>query len=188
MKKLLIIILSGIATLTLAAETPDVSQPYNGPGAYINLNAGLGTMQNMANSSFAMGANAGYNFNRALAVEGGWTGLPSQQAGRLATYNIYDVAVRGTLPLSDVFSLYGRLGVAMGYSTWSSNCNCNVPTIYQSSGSAYNYGGLVGIGMSFVLSRHFDLRLEDYAFIPVSGQSGNFGTANMVMGGVQFNF
>ena len=187
MKKILTFVLAGIGGLAFAdVAATSVSQPYDGAGAYINLNSGFATMQNVANSSVAVGANAGYNFNRGFAVEGGWTVLPSQQSGQLSTYNLYDAAVRGTLPLSNVFSLYGRLGVAMGYSSWS-GATCN-PAVYQTTGSAYNYGGLAGAGVSFALSRHFDLRLEDYAFIPVDGQGGNFGGTNVVTGGVQFNF
>jgi hypothetical protein len=94
--------------------------------------------------------------------------------------------VKGTIPLSNVFSLYGRLGVATAYSSWS-GATCE-PAVYQTTGSAWNYGGLAGVGASFALSRHFDLRVEDYAYMPVSGGSGNFGNVNVVTGGVQFNF
>ncbi len=182
MKKLLVVLFAGVSTMVLA----DVSEPYNGSGAYINANAGIGTMQNVSNSSFALGVNAGYNFNRGFALEGGWTALPSQQSGQYSSYNIYDVAVKGTIPLSNVFSLYGRLGAATAYSSWS-GATC-IPQVYQTTGSAWNYGGLAGVGASFVLSKHFDLRLEDYAYIPVAGDNGNFGTANIITGGVQYNF
>lgn len=186
MKKLLSLILFGTASAAMADVPANVNQPYNGSGAYINLNSGIANMQNVTNSSFALGGNAGYNFNRAFALEGGLTYLPSQQSGQLATYSIYDVAVKGTIPLSSVFSLYGRLGAAMAYSSWS-GATC-YPAIYQTSGSAYNYGGLAGIGASFALSKHFDLRLEDYAYMPVSGDAGNFGNVNVLTGGVQYNF
>ncbi len=185
-KNVLMLFAATSATMAFADVQSNVNQPYDGSGAYINLNAGLGTMQNVTNSSFALGANAGYNFNRGFAVEGGWTTLPSQQSGQLATYNIYDAAVKGTIPLSSVFSLYGRLGAGFGYSSWSGATNS--PAVYQTTGSAYNYGGLAGIGGSFVLSRHFDLRVEDYAYIPINGEGGNFGGANVITGGVQYNF
>ena len=187
MKKFLAFVLAGSASLAFAdVSATTTTQPANGSGAYINLNSGFATMQNVSNSSFALGANAGYSFNRAFALEGGWTVLPSQQSGQLSTYNIYDAAVKGTLPLTQMFSLYGRLGAGLGYSSWS-GATCN-PAVYQTTGSAYNWGGLAGVGASFALSRHFDLRLEDYAFIPVSGGGGNFGGANVVTGGVQYNF
>ena len=185
-KRLLVVFLATTATVVLADVPANVAQPYDGSGAYLNLNAGIGTMQNVTNSSFALGGNAGYNFNRGFAVEGGMTMLPSQQSGQLSTYSLYDAAVKGTIPLSNVFSLYGRLGAAMGYSSWSGATNS--PAVYQTTGSAYNYGGLAGVGGSFVLSRHFDLRVEDYAYIPVNGQGGNFGGVNVVTGGVQYNF
>ena len=186
MKKILTILLITTVSAAYADVPANVSGPYNGSGAYINLNSGIATMQNISNSSSAFAGNAGYNFNRGFALEGGMTYLPSQQNGQLFSYSIYDVALKATLPLGNVFALYGRLGAAMGYSSWS-GAACN-PEIYQSTGSAYNYGGLAGIGASFALSRHFDLRLEDYVFIPVDGQGGNFGSANILTGGLQFNF
>lgn len=170
------LILSGITTTAFSDVPPEaVNQPYNGAGAYINLNAGFGTTQHISNNSFVAGASAGYNFNRAFALEGGYTMLPTQQSGQSSAYNIFDAAIRGTLPLSSLFSLYGRLGVAMGYS-------CSACT-----GSA-NYGGLLGAGASFALSRHLDLRVEDYAFIPLNNPNNGFGNVNIVTGGVQYNF
>ena len=161
MKKVLIALLSTL-TLSALADANNIYQPYNGSGAYINANSGFATMQNVSNTSPDLSANAGYNFNRAFALEGGLTYLPSLQGGQLATYTIYDVAARGTIPLSNVFSLYGRLGLATAYSSWSGSM-CT-PAIYQNTGNAWNYGGLAGVGTSFALSKHFDLRLEDYAY------------------------
>jgi hypothetical protein len=55
------------------------------------------------------------------------------------------------------------------------------------SGLSSTYGvGLAGIGASFKLSQHFDLRVEDYALVPF--QNTYTGTANVVTGGVQYNF
>ena len=186
MKKLLSLILFVAANAAMADVPATVNQPYNGTGAYINLNSGIANMQNVSNSSFALGGSAGYNFTRGFGLEGGLTYLPSQQNGQLSTYSIYDAAVKGTIPLTNVFSLYGRLGVAMGYSSWS-GATCN-PAIYQNAGNAFNYGGLAGVGASFALSKHFDLRVEDYGYMPVSGGAGNFGNVNVLTGGVQYNF
>ena len=179
MKKVLALLLSGVSVASIADSI-------TGTGAYINANAGSGWMQNVPNPSFALGLNAGYNFNHAFAVEGGWTTLPSSQYGQYDSYNIYDAAVKGTIPLGSIFSLYGRLGVATAYSSWS-GATCT-PSVYQNTGNAWNYGGLAGVGASFNLSKHFALRVEDYAYMPVAGEGGNFGNVNVVTGGVQFNF
>ena len=182
MKKIVAFILAGSTISVFADTTPSITTS----GAYFNVNAGYATMQNLPTGAATLGLNAGYNFNQALAVEGGWTGMPSQQWGWLSAYNAYDLAVKGTLHLGDLFSLYGRLGAAVGYSTWSGTSGS--PTIYNSAGSATNLLALAGLGGSFKLSKHFDLRIEDYALIPLNQQVGSFGGANIVTGGFQYNF
>ncbi len=184
MKYILTIMLSGLMVSALAVQP----QAENTSGAYINANAGIGILQYLPTGSFVFSANAGYNFNRAFAVEGGWTNLASSQFGATAYDNFVDVAVKGTLPLSNVFSLYGRLGVGINYTSFNgtasgagSNCLC-------SSQGANNFAGLAGIGASFALSRHFDLRLEDFMILPAGGGNTNYGNINVVSGGVQFNF
>ena len=50
-----------------------------------------------------------------------------------------------------------------------------------------NYGlALVGLGVSFSFDKHFDLRVEDTAYIPFSNTYT--GSVNAVTGGVQYNF
>ncbi len=183
MKKLLLLIaLSVTASLAVADGVTAVTSP-----VYINLNTGFATMSNLPTGSWAGALNAGYNFNEALAVEVGYSILPSSQYGSTTvTQNAFDVAVKGTLPLSEMFSLYGRLGLGLGINNWSGTAllgNCTL----CASGVSDTYGlGLAGIGASFKLSQHFDLRVEDYALIPF--QNTYTGTANIVTGGVQYNF
>lgn len=120
---------------------------------------------NTSSNNFAGTVNIGYGFNQYFAVEGGTT-LSGNSTSN--SYGIIDAAARGTLPLTDLFSLYGRLGVATN--------------LYSSNG--YNpigdgVGALVGVGGEFNFSRSFALTLEDY-FI-TSG-------SNYLMLGGQFRF
>lgn len=176
-----------ITFLTMSTSYAANYEPYNGSGAYINVNAGWGALSNLATGSFAFGASAGYNFNRAFAVEGGWSNFASAQYGATAFNNFYDVAVKGTLPLSKIFSLYGRLGGGINTNSISGIATGASDNFRNSNGSA-TFGALAGIGGSFVLSRHFDLRVEDYVIIPIGSGGGTFGNSNAIMGGVQFNF
>lgn len=131
--------------------------------------------------------NAGYNFNRAFALEGGYNIFTSSQYGSANTVtNIFDVAAKGTIPLSNLFSLYGRLGVGFGHDSWSGNAtsNCGI-----CSATNNNYAlGLVGVGASFALNKDFDLRLENTGYIPFTNGSFNGSYMNAITGGVQFNF
>lgn len=185
MQKILLLLLAGSASLALA-DTPSPATTSNSP-AYVNLNTGIATLSNLPTGSWAGAINVGYNFNNNLAIEVGYNLLPSSQFGTTTvTENVFDVAVKGDLPLSEIFSLYGRLGLGLGTNSWSGTAPAGNCVLCQ-SGQSTTYGvGLVGIGGSFKLSQHFDLRVEDYALIPM--QNTYTGTANVVTLGTQYNF
>lgn len=157
-------------------------------GAYINANAGFGTLQYLPTGSFAATLNAGYAFNRSFGLEGGYAWLPSSQYGASQYNNIFDVAAKGTLPLSKVFSLYGRLGAGVNYQSFSGTTNPGTPSSYCQNSTLTNFVGLAGVGGSFALSNHFDLRLEDTVYVPFGGGNQSAGATNLVLGGVQYNF
>ncbi len=82
--------------------------------------------------------------------------------------------------------IYGRAGLGYGISGWTGQaqgannlCNCN----YDSNFGTY----LVGAGVTFKVSEHFDLRLEDYAFLPFNNNT-MIGSTNIVAFGTQYNF
>lgn len=186
MRKILAILLCGMSFGGYAADTT-IANNSDTSDVYVNVNTGFATFANLPTGSWAGALNVGYNFNQALAIEIGDTLLPSSQLGTTTvTENVFDVAVKGTLPLTEMFSLYGRLGLGVGSNSWSGTApvgNC----ILCGSGLNSTYGvGLAGIGASFKLSQRFDLRIEDYALIPF--QNTYTGTANVVTGGVQYNF
>lgn len=155
---------------------------------YININNGIATQQFLPTGSWVGTLNAGYNFNSALAIEGGYALLAGSQFGSTASNNIFDVAVKGTLSLSSLFSLYGRLGAGLDYFGWSGTANAGTPSWYCTQNNSANFVGLASLGGSFKLSEHFDLRLEDTMYVPIGGGNATAGQANLVLGGVQFNF
>lgn len=188
MKKLLLscLILGGINVYAADEQTVQSS---DGSGAYINLNTGIAKLYNLPTGEWTGNLNAGYNFNRAFALEGGYNLFAGSQFGASVATNIFDVAAKGTLPLSDIFSLYGRAGIGFGTNSWSgtlTNVSSNDCILCNNSLNS-NYGlALVGIGGSFTLSPHWDLRLEDTAYIPWSNTAT--GTINALTFGTQYNF
>lgn len=176
MRKLLILMLLSLSMLTNADNS----------GAYINLNTGVATMQALPTGSWLGNLNAGYNFNRGFALEGGYNLFANQQMGATTTTNIFDVAAKGILPFSEVFSLYGRLGAGLGINGWSGQCTTPNCGLCQSNDSTYMLG-LVGIGGSFALDKSFDLRVEDSLYVPF-GNTFVGSTINAVTFGVQYNF
>lgn len=182
MKKIQILLaLLGLIGLSQADEL-------TGSGAYINLNAGYGSLQYLPTGSLATTLNAGYAFDRGFALEGGYAWLPSSQYGASQYNNIFDVAAKGTIPLSSVFSLYGRLGAGVNFQSFSGTTNVGTPYSYCQNNSLSNFVGLAGVGGSFALSNHFDLRVEDTIYVPFGGGNQSAGATNLVLGGVQYNF
>ena len=122
MKRIIGIILIAVSTLAIGDEAYEV-QPL-----YVNINTGVATGYSFTNNTnngqssgastnnYSLGANLGYNINRYLATEVGYNHLwlASNSANSSGQVGIEDVAVKGTITLGNIFSLYGRAGVA-GY-------------------------------------------------------------------------
>lgn len=179
MKKLLSFFLVSMSIVAFADDAND-------SGAYINLNTGWASMQALPTGGWTGNINAGYNFNKAFAVEGGYNVFASTQYSTAsAATNIIDVAAKGILPLGDIFSLYGRLGLGLGFDSWSGTAPTGCP-ICSASSTSYALG-LAGVGASFALDKHFDLRIEDTMYIPFASTM-NGSTINAITGGVQYNF
>lgn len=179
MKKIIGIILIAASTLAIGDEMYEV-QPI-----YININTGIATGYSFTNNSnnngqssgastnnYSLGANLGFNINRYIATEVGYNQLwlassSSNSSGRVG---IEDIAVKGTIPLGNVFSLYGRAGVA-GYQNIDGTNGGNF---------ANNMGILYGAGAQWALSKNWSLRAEDWS---VSGLG-----ENIIQFGGQFAF
>ena len=167
MKKILALILLGAGVNSYAADP-----------VYIDANIGVNTSWN----SLGLNADIGYMFNKYFAVEGGFTYSPGYTynygyaSSYSSSYSMFDVAAKGTLPLSNVFDLYGKLGIGFNnYSTWNGCNGCSGPGYYNS-----NVGILYVVGGQFHLARNWSLHLEDYT---VTGPNPNF-----LMFGAQYNF
>lgn len=183
---------AAVAAVVPVAAAPikaPVNEPYDGSGVYVNINAGYGSQQFLPNGTFAGSFNAGYNFNRAFALEGGAALLAGQQYNAADTAQmIFDMAIKGTIPLSDVFSLYGRLGAGFSTYTYNGAQNSGPSWFANSSGVINSMVGLGSVGGSFKLDRHFDLRVEDTYYIPLGSSGVTSGNINQALVGVQYNF
>lgn len=179
-----------LSAFTLNANASESSSSTITPASpvYINLNTGFATLSNLPTGSWAGAINAGYNFNNAFAAEIGYSMIPSSQFETTTVMaNVFDIAVKGTLAFSNIFSLYGRLGIGLGLNSWNGSAPTISNCILCTNDISSTYGtGLAGIGASFKLSQHFDLRIEDYGLMPF--QNTYTGTVNVVTGGVQYNF
>ena len=167
MKRLIAILLAGTCISAYAENV------------YVDANIGVNTSWN----ALGLNADVGYMFNKYVGLEGGFTYSPGYNytwgpAGSWSSdYYMFDGAVKGVLPLTNVIALYGKLGLALNNysSSWNGCPGCGSPSY---SGS--NVGLLVAGGVQFNISRAWSLHVEDYTS---TGPNPNF-----FMFGGQYNF
>lgn len=126
---------------------------------------------------------AGYAFNRQLAVEAGYTDFGKYSVkGSYYGYSAEDsikaqvvsASVVGSLPLSSVFGLEGRVGLGVMHQKYQCvrYCGPNTPDNDNTSTVA-----LIGVGAHWDLNRNLTLRTRfDYyagANSPLGGNSGD---------------
>ncbi len=123
MKKILAVVLLSAATAPAFAGNVDLSGFYAG----VTLGAGsanftapvAGYLVENPKSKPVYGAFGGYRYNKNLAVEMAYTGASyiyttSAVGGAryLSKQTVFAIAAVGTMPVSDAFSVFGKLGVA----------------------------------------------------------------------------
>ena len=154
--------------------------------AYINFDTGIATMSKLPNPGLSNSINSGYSFYKGFAVEGGYNSIISPQFGTATVYsNLFDAAAKGTIPLSSVFQMYGRLGLGVGVNGWTGTATDNC-TLCTNNNSTFEFGLLSG-GLNFSLNKSFDLRLEDVIYVPMIANTTT-GLINSLNFGFQYNF
>ena len=120
------------------------------------------------------GAFIGYQFNQSIAIEGGYHRVADTEyrfngVRSDLTLDQIDLSMIGTLPLSNGFDLYGRLG----YNRLEAESDAGY------GGKAHDSGALYGLGMGYTFSPIVHARLEVQR--PASD-------ATRIVAGVGFNF
>ncbi|MEN3275803.1 MAG: outer rane immunogenic protein [Massilia sp.] len=121
------------------------------------------------------GAFIGYKFNESIAIEGGWHRLADTEfrAGALradVTVDQIDISVIGTLPLSNGFDVYGRLG----YNRLDAEAD-----VAGYTGKEHDNNALYGLGLGYTFTPTVHGRLE------VQKPSSD---ATKILAGVAFKF
>ena len=138
-------------------------------------------------SDFAWNLTAGYKFTRNWAVEIGYIDLGTFSARgtfaglpTTADFEVTGLTVSavGTLPLNDMFSLYGKLG----YLRSQTKASANVAGAVGTSKSRDN-DITVGIGARYHFNRNLSLTLEANHY-----ELGDNGDAQAYLIGVRYDF
>ena len=159
--------------------------------AYLGANVGFANIQDWWSGSIALSVNGGYNFNNYFATEAGLTWInpinnslssptPSQYS---SSQSFADIAAKGSVPLSDIFNLYIKAGLGLGYSSassLSSGYNWNGAT------ATFNPGIYMALGGELNLGAGIHATFEDYGLYILS--ANNWGNINVFGVGLKYNF
>lgn len=211
MKKLLFTLVVTLNINCYAEPLYTYEMPSNRSGAYVNLNLGLLNSPNGGNYTFQdngynlssytddsllYNLNAGYQFNRYFALEGGASfsqiaysgitacdGIPCGMAAPTGNYTAFDIAAKGFVPLLDALTLYGKLGYSInmyGFST---------PDLSE---TIIGNGALLGLGLQLDAFKNWTISIEDnYTFLfAINNNNLNvpIQNPNVIMGGIGYKF
>jgi OOP family OmpA-OmpF porin len=124
----------------------------------------------------------GYQFNRYIAVEGGYHNFGEATASGFgvtatAEMDAFEVLAVGSFPFTNQFSGYGKLGLYRGERQVSSN----IPGF---GGTDTNNDFTFGFGLRFDFTRNLGLRAEWQRYVDV----GDVGDVDVMSVGVIFKF
>jgi len=144
-------------SLILASSAAFAAQPDT---FYGGVDAGRTKLDGFAKRDTSVGAFAGYNFHQNFAVEAGYRRLADQDYSlAMGSYVFHESAkvdqahlsVVGSLPVSEKFSVYGRLGVNRLEARISS-------PVY--SGKDTTTKALYGVGLGYAITEAVSARVE----------------------------
>jgi OOP family OmpA-OmpF porin len=163
----------GIAALA-ALSLGLLTQTASAEGFYVG--AGLGSAETKVNGGFKdqdLGFKlfGGYSFNQYVGVEVEYLdGGSAKDEGAKVELDGFGLSVLGSIPVSDAFSLFARLG----YGTWDAKVSA-----YGESDKDNDEELFYGLGAAFNLTEQFQVRAE-WEGIDVSGGDFNyFGVAGV---------
>lgn len=146
------------AVALVAASASAFAQPFmqqQAPSLYAGV-AGTSSEIDGFDRESGYGAFLGYKFNESIAIEAGYYRVAdtTYRSGALRadlTLDQVDFSVIGTLPLSNGFDVYGRLG----YARLDADAD-----IAGYTGKAHDSGALYGLGLGYTFSPVVHGRLE----------------------------
>jgi OOP family OmpA-OmpF porin len=190
----------GVPSISMAQSTMDsMKRSMTGPDSGWSVGASFGQSKIDCSTGGVAGVSCddtdtafrifgGYQFNKHFGVELGYADLGSATisgAGITASVEAkaWDLVAVGRLPISEQFSVFGKLGMYRADSDLSSN----TPLI--GSASDTNTDITYGIGLQYDFNKNFGLRAEWQQYKKVGSDStGGDGDVDVMSIGVVYRF
>jgi len=170
-------------------------------GAYVGVNVGkakqkLSTYEDgftLKDDATGYKLYGGYGFNQNFGIEGGYTHLGKFTDSYIdsgdavtGTYKVRSLylAATGTLPITEQFSIFAKVGVAFNRATISGTVN----GVYEGSASENQTSPLLGIGAAYNFSKNWAVvaEYEDFGKV-VKDSDGNI-KARLLTVGARYSF
>ena len=167
----------------------DIDSELTGAGA-------TGLQSSIDRTDTAYKLQAGYQFNKNFALEGGYFNLGKAAYSASYTGGAANASVKadgsnlsavGSLPISDAFSVFGKLGAA--YSTVKADVTATGPG-GTAAGSAKDskWGAVYGLGLNYNLTKQVALRAEYEIYDKVGGDNTGKSKVDVLSVGVAYKF
>jgi opacity protein-like surface antigen len=146
------------ATLAAAVLCPSFAAPFE-PGPYLTASVGRSSVSSdyaESSNDISLGGAIGYQYTRNWGFDVHSRSLslnPLRSAFTEAGYypdRFYGIAVQGTVPLDDYFSLYGRAGIA----------RTTLRPTRDTMQDRDQTDATVGVGASYAFNRQWSINLE----------------------------
>ncbi|MBP9726625.1 MAG: hypothetical protein KBD83_04065 [Gammaproteobacteria bacterium] len=197
MKKLLFVLLSLITAFSYAENTiTSCNSSASGMSSmsnmmYMDFGLGAGTASNWSGSAMALNVmTMGFYYKPNLGIEIGMDMLPNgsyDDSG--AMINTFHLAAKGILPLTNVYSVYGKLGLGInaGQGTETTDSMMNGMNMQDMQMiTPVDVGPYYGVGVQFNISQKFAVYLENSGVVAVSSTSSSgFGSTNITTMGLE---
>lgn len=166
-------------------------------------NAGVQNLHSSSgNTDLAYKLQAGYAFTRNWAVEGGYFNLGQADYSVSGTYrgtpinanakvqaDGWNVSGVGTLPLSDRWAVFGKLGVAFATVTADYAVGgAGVGRLYGRNASSNDVTAVYGLGATYSLNRYFSLRAEYEIYNQLGNSDTGKSGVNVMSLGAMYKF
>lgn len=182
MRKLLLsLALSGTFLSAMAAEN----------ATYYGVNAGLSDVEAQDKVGMGISANIGYQFNKYMGLEVNYAYFSEQNLYGTVTpatpqisgsSSFFMGAVKGMLPINDMFGLYAKIGAGASYASLSGEA----AAFANGNSTAWTPATMIGGGAEWKLSDNFGIVLEDMVY--VASSTNGLGNSNLLSLGVNFRF
>lgn len=161
----------------------------------VGLENQLGVLTNLSNINGGAvgGVDLGYQFNRYLALEGGWSYIPRASYSRdrtvtlpvaQTTFTLPDglqvninsglayLVAKGTVPVYDKLEAFGKFGAAYAYNSTNVDVPASLvssPTVHTTDHSNY-WNALFGVGLQYSLMSNWRVNVQ-YDYVPGYSQA-----------------